>query len=128
VSGSGCHACHGCPMDPLREMIRAEVRQALGPIVEDLRELVREAREGGPASTEPYLTAKQAGEIAGVTEGTIRHWVREGRLTPRWAGRKLRIDRTDLESFCRRPPRDDDDGVAELADRIMGSARSRSRE
>lgn len=70
-----------------------------------LREIVREElaerREGPRGATGPdaYLATSDAAKLARVAPGTIRRWMREGRLPRRRAGRELRVKRADLEAL-----------------------------
>lgn len=72
----------------LRSMIRSIVR-------EEIRSAIDEARGA------EYLSTQDAAELARVAEGTIRRWIREGRLSGQRAGRCMRILRTDLENLLR---------------------------
>jgi len=62
------------------EMVRAEVERALARVDSD-----------------GYLSTREAAERAKVHPGTIRRWVREGRLARRGAGSRLRVRVDDLE-------------------------------
>lgn len=76
-------------LDELRawitEIVREEVRRALAEA----------------AAPEEYLSTHAASELAGVAEGTLRRWIREGRLVGCRAGRVLRVRRRDLEKLLR---------------------------
>lgn len=48
-----------------------------------------------------YLSTGEAAELAGVAVGTVRRWIREGRLSKHRAGRHLRVERSELESLLR---------------------------
>ena len=50
-----------------------------------------------------YLSPRAAGALAQVAPGTVRRWIREGRLAGHHAGRVLRVRRADLEALLRRP-------------------------
>ena len=118
------------PSPALPASIDAALRALLRDVV---RDVVREELAGltAPAVAPPppglplYLTAEQAAEIAGVAEKTVRGWVRAGKLRGHWAGRLLRIERTDLEHFMRTgvtTPGESGD-VDGLAARILGRRR-----
>ena len=78
------------PLDAhLRELVRAVVRE----------ELAREREAAKPAE---YLATARAAEMADVAEGTIRRWIREGRLAGYRAGRVVRVKRSDLEALLGR--------------------------
>lgn len=89
----------------MSRMAGASSRPATGPNFDEhlrvlLRELVREelARVLADRQTPTeYLTVQQAAAVAGVARGTIRRWVREGRLTDYRAGRVVRVRRDELE-------------------------------
>lgn len=74
------------------EHIRAIAREEARA---EMQRLLAEAR--GDA----YLSAQDAARFAGVTDGTIRRWIRAGRLTEHRAGRVVRVLRTDLERLLR---------------------------
>jgi excisionase family DNA binding protein len=52
---------------------------------------------------EEYLSPREAGDTARVAPGTVRRWIREGRLVGHRAGRGLRVRRSDLEVLLKRP-------------------------
>ncbi len=59
-------------------------------------------------ATQEYLSTAEAADRARVAPGTLRRWIREGRLTSHGAGRELRVLREDLEKLMspgRRMPR-----------------------
>jgi excisionase family DNA binding protein len=101
---------------------------ALRALIKDcLREVLAESR--APVA-EGYLSVNQAAELAAVTAGTIRDWVRAGRLPRFVAGRHLRVKRADLEALLAGGGRRDlpDPEQAALADfhrerRRVGSGR-----
>lgn len=49
-----------------------------------------------------YLSTKTAAEVAGVTQGTIRRWVKAGELREYRAGADLRVRLSDLEAYLAR--------------------------
>lgn len=64
-----------------------------------VREVVREelaARAETSSDRDRYLATADAAELAGVAEGTIRRWVREGRVPGHRAGRVLRVRASDV--------------------------------
>lgn len=88
------------------EALRALLREVVREVVrEELAGLVGHALAPAPPTLSPglpqFLNARQAGEVAGVAEKTVRGWVRAGKLRGHWAGRLLRVDRADLERFMR---------------------------
>jgi excisionase family DNA binding protein len=65
-----------------------------------IAEVVREEiARAFPMSThhDEYLSTVDAGALAGVAAGTIRRWIREGRLAGHRAGRLVRVRLADLE-------------------------------
>lgn len=68
-----------------------------------LRELA-DAFEARPREIPPadsYLSTVHAAELADVAPGTIRRWIREGRLVGHRAGRKVCVRRSELEQLLR---------------------------
>jgi excisionase family DNA binding protein len=73
-----------------------------------LRALVAELVEAAVARAldklrqpDQYLSTRQAAELAGVAQGTIRRWIRAGRLRAAGAGRLVRVRRADVEALLR---------------------------
>lgn len=85
-----------------------------GSIDEALRELVAEmvraelAKQAKAPANDEYLSTRKAGEFASVAPGTVRRWVRAGKLDGYHAGGELRVKRSDLERLLRTPPSNDD--------------------
>lgn len=79
----------------LRELIAGIVRDEVARALAELR---------APAE---YLSTADAAALAAVAEGTIRRWIREGRIAEHRAGRHVRVRRDDLEALlaggARRP-------------------------
>lgn len=48
-----------------------------------------------------YLSTHDAAELADVAVGTIRRWVRAGKLRDHRAGRRVRVSRADLHRLLR---------------------------
>ena len=74
----------------IRALVRSEIERVVGVLT----------AVGGEPPGE-FLTTREASTIARTTPGTIRRWVREGRLTERRAGRQVRVLRSDLEEVLR---------------------------
>lgn len=53
------------------------------------------------APTVHRMRVAEAARYAGVTEQTIRRWIRTGRLNAHYAGRVLRVDQNDLDRALR---------------------------
>ena len=77
--------------DLVRDVVREEVTRAL-------------AERDTPAE---YLTVAQAADVARVARGTVRRWVREGRLADHRAGRVVRVRRNELDHLMRGQRRGD---------------------
>ena len=87
--------------DTLRQLIRETVREVLR---EELAALTR--RNAGPSagSDDGFVSVTKAARVADVAPGTIRAWIRQGRLTAQHAGRVLRISRRELAQFMAGAP------------------------
>ena len=80
--------------DTLRSIVRDVVREEL-----------HAARPAGLRNSEGdggYLSISAAAKFAAVAPGTLRRWIRSGRLPTRRAGRVYRIGRTELIDFLGR--------------------------
>lgn len=77
----------------VREVVREEIRAALD----------ERPRAGRNASDDEasYLSISRAASIADVAPGTLRRWIKTGRLPVRRAGRVYRVARADLDEFLR---------------------------
>jgi excisionase family DNA binding protein len=53
------------------------------------------------AEPEEFLSTHAAAEFAKVAPGTIRRWVKHGKLREHRAGRLMRISRSDLQRLLR---------------------------
>lgn len=89
----------------LEEIVRAIVREEVQAAVREV--MTRNAR-GPPAGEDGYLSISAAARFASVAPGTLRRWIRTGRLPVRRAGRVYRIARAELEAFLEREGRDVD--------------------
>lgn len=72
----------------LRELVREEVATAVRAALADARQ-------------DEYLSTSAAARLASVAQGTVRRWIREGRLEALGAGREIRLRRTDVEALMR---------------------------
>lgn len=84
----------------LRDMLHDVVRAA---VHEELTAWLAQQDAPPPASEQDpeFLSAEAAAEIAGVTDKTVRAWVRQDKLRGHWAGRLLRIERKELDRFLK---------------------------
>jgi excisionase family DNA binding protein len=87
--------------DSLRQLVRETVREVLR------EELATHGRRNGvPAASadDGFLSVAKAARLADVAPGTIRAWIRQGRLTSQRAGRVLRVSRRELAQFMTGEP------------------------
>lgn len=73
----------------IRELVRQIIREEVGPLLADAERI------------DEFLSTRAAAGFADVASGTIRRWIREGRLVGQRAGRVVRVRRADLESLLR---------------------------
>ena len=92
-------------MNSLEDIIRAIVRDEL-------------ARSSRP--TDEYLSTTAAAQFADVSVGTIRRWVREGKLKEHRAGRSVRVRRQDLERLLSKVPERTGLDPEAIARRVFG--------
>src|SRR5690349_21512095 len=69
----------------ITEIVRKEVHAALAEV----------------NTRDQYLPTRAAARFADVAPGTIRRWIRQGRLASHHAGRVVRVRRADLEMLLR---------------------------
>lgn len=96
--------------DSLRTMIAEVVRDEIRKVLDEVR-------------GDEYLSTQAAAELARVTDGTVRRWIRAGLLADHRAGPtgKIRILRTDLEALLRSGARvENDESPEALAERDFG--------
>lgn len=106
--------------DVLRELVRDVVREEIRAALDE-RSTASQQRNGPRgASEDGYLSLARAANVADVAPGTLRRWIRSGRLTARRAGRVYRIARRELEDFLAREGRAAD--VVARARAIVGDA------
>lgn len=92
--------------------LRGLLSEVLRPIEERLKR-IESSLEGRIEGGEPFLTITEVAVLAKVDPGTVRRWIREGKLASFKAGRALRIRRADLEQFMSRAV-PDADGVIDF--------------
>jgi excisionase family DNA binding protein len=103
----------GAIRDLVRDVVREEVRAALA----DQRKAFQRNGTAGDID-EGYLSIARAAAFADVAPGTLRRWIRAGRLPVRRAGRVHRVARAELEDFLTREGRSYE--VAAKARSIIG--------
>lgn len=106
----------------LQTLVRTIVRQELAAL-DPPDPVVRE-----------YLSTRDAAALAAVSQGTVRRWIREGRLQACGAGREIRVQREELETLmhsgrrCSKPGPTDLGTIEALAtrelDRVYGKTRT----
>ena len=97
----------------LRNLLVEVIRQEVPSIVrEELRRLANlPAHPAAGTPVSEYLTAEDAGEIAGVRAATVRRWVHRGELPGHYSGRLLRVRLDELRAYLAR-----DRGTGEALD------------
>ncbi len=76
-------------LEAIRQAVREEIQAAIGQNWADSK----------APDAKPYLTIKEAAELARLALPTIRLYIRRGELKSYRVGRRVIIKRTDLESF-----------------------------
>lgn len=84
----------------LRQIVRDAVAEAMQNAISSSNLNAVPIRNGN----EPFLSVAKAARIADVAPGTIRTWIRKGRLTAQRAGRVLRVSRSELDRFMSGSP------------------------
>lgn len=97
----------GIVRDSLRELVRAELRAVLAEVTP-----MRNVGDG-------YLSVSGAARHASVAPGTIRAWIRAGRLPARRAGRVFRVGRSELERFLAGEPVVDGREIGQRASALL---------
>jgi len=77
-------------LEAIRQAVREEIQAAIGQNWVDSK---------APDAAKPYLTVKEAAELARLAPSTIRLYIRKRQLKSHRVGRRVIIKRTDLESF-----------------------------
>lgn len=99
-------------------------------VAEEVRKVLREElgdRASSRNSEGEYLPVTAAAAIAAVTPATIRAWASMGRLRRFFAGRELRVLRSELESLLARPASEPHADAPERAADEFVARRLRSR-
>lgn len=82
--------------EDLRVLIRAEVQMAISTA----KGASLNAEVAG--NQKPYLTVSEAAEFARLATSTIRLYIRKGQLKAQKVGRRVIIERGELEAFLSR--------------------------
>ena len=72
-------------------------------VADEIRRALREERVH-LLGLEEFLPVAAAARVASVSPDTIRVWIRQGRLSSRWAGRERRVLRSELMACLTRSP------------------------
>lgn len=89
-------------------------------IVSVIRDEVRRAVNDATKADE-FMSTAAAAKAADVAPGTVRRWIKDGKLTRYTAGRELRISRANLEKLLREGDASNDELTPEqLADKVFG--------
>ncbi len=83
--------------DPVRSALTAFIDERIATALSKLTK---------PANDE-YLSTARAAQLANVTIGTIRRWVREKHLTKHVAHNRVRIRRDELDKFLSGSPKNE---------------------
>lgn len=107
--------------------IKEAVREVVKEEVHELKEAL--AVLSGHRATDEFWPVKKAAKVAGVSEWTIREWIRRGRLRSYGAGRVLRLKRSEFENFlsarnCEAASTVDPD---DLATQLLGRRKAQER-
>lgn len=100
---------------------------------EELPSLVRDAVRAALAEadtttdTAEYVTVKDAAARAGVSEGTIRKWIKSGFLPERRCGRIIRVKRADLDVLLMGAPEKENRTVEAQVVSILNRPRAKRR-
>jgi excisionase family DNA binding protein len=87
--------------ESFRELVRDAVREVLREELAPLKHRNAGTLQG---PEDGYLSVAKAARLADVAPGTIRAWIRAGRLTAQRAGRVLRVSRSELAKFMTGAP------------------------
>ena len=77
----------------LRAIVRDEVRAI---VREELRSVIGGRSNSEAAGAAEFMSVAEAAKLIGISAGTIRTWIKDGRLVALHAGRKIRLRRTDV--------------------------------
>ena len=80
----------------VRDVVREEIRAAL-----DERAHASARNSKASRIDDGYLSLSRAAKLADVAPGTLRRWIKEGRIPSQRAGRVYRLSRCDLETFLK---------------------------
>jgi len=96
------------------EMLRAIVRDVV-------REELARVRPAAGSDSTAHLSTRDAAQHAGVAMGTIRRWIRDGKLRELRAGRHLRVRRVDIDALLAGERNGPEDSPEELARQAFGA-------
>jgi excisionase family DNA binding protein len=85
-----------------------------------ITEVVRDEIKRALAAAKPhdeFLTTSEAATLAKVAIGSIRRWIRQGKLKRHVVGKTLRVSRAELDRLLQDPGPDHELSPEEQADR-----------
>jgi len=80
----------------LGEALLGAIRQA---VREEVHTLLKETHGTTKATSKPYLSVKEAAEMASLAPSTVRLYIRKGKLKALKVGRRVVIEKAELERF-----------------------------
>jgi len=86
----------------LRKLLVDVVREQIPLIAQAVVAAIQTNAAPGPppaGQTSQYVTVAEAAAQVGVAVKTVRRWIRSGKLRAVTPGRRLRVERGDLERF-----------------------------
>src|SRR5688572_28053705 len=87
----------------LAEALAAIIKPIVMEAVHDAMNLIPESKQR-VVSDKSFLTVKQAAGTSGLGASTIRLYIRKRKLKAQQVGRRVIINRTDLEKFLESMP------------------------
>ena len=86
----------------LRKLVREEIKAVLAE--QRNQPSSQRSTNADQPSAMPYLSVKEAAELARIAISTIRLYIRKGKLRPQRVGRRIVISRGELEKFLGAAP------------------------
>lgn len=81
-------------LDAIRQAVREEIQAAM----------IGNGATAKPETAKPYLTIKEAAEMARLAPSTVRLYIRKRLLKTHQVGRRIIIKTSDLEKFLEAQP------------------------
>jgi len=86
----------------LRKLLREEIKAVL--VENKYQPNFQRSTNGDQTGAMPYLTIKEASDVARIAASTIRLYIRKGKLKTQRVGRRIIISRAELEKFLGAAP------------------------